>query len=146
MTVIYHKTDNGRDVRLRLDRWDAPALLEFLEAYGLEATSSDDEDEEYSILTVKDFPWPGQVKRKCTRNAGAKWPEIKPPAGSPLTAEMPADEAYAWIQVHSAKECQEALGLSRSAYYRHLPRIKEAAERAKRQREAGKSVEILRWC
>lgn len=146
MAMIDHAGDYGRDLRMRLDWRDARELLEFFEAYGLEATSDDDENGDYSTLTVKDFPWPWEVERKRTRNAGAKWPEIKPPTGSPLTAEMPADEAWEWLQAHTAKEAQEALGLSRSAYYRHLPRIKEAAERAKRQRAAGKSVEILRWC
>lgn len=132
-----------------ISNWEtARTVREVLAELGVEASievSGSGKTADVSVTLPSD---PDVAKRQRTRSAGrrparidargSKYPEIN--------GETTWKEFLEWSKSHKASECAEALGLSRSSYYRRLPEIrKRVAHEESRNAECHRKGEAETW-
>ena len=133
-----------RATNIKIDQFiaDAEGILkafEILNALGLETevklSSSGKTAEVKLVMPSHSF----YAKRMRTRNAGRNKAKVSPSEKYPeINKRMTWQEFFVWAKDHTADECAEALGWSRSTYYRRLPELRTQIkqEKARNAREA----------
>ena len=133
-----------RATNIKIDRFiaDAEGILkafDILNALGLEAEvklSSSGKTAEVKLVMPA---FCGDAERIRTRRAGRRKTRVSPNKKYPeINLDMTWQEFFVWAKDRTADECAEALGWSRSTYYRRLPELRTQIkeEKARNAREA----------
>lgn len=115
--------------------------FEILNALGLEAEvklSSTGKTAEVRLVIPAFYD---DAERIRTRNAGRPPVKVSPNKKYPeINLDMTWQEFFVWAKDRTADECAEALGWSRSTYYRRLPELRTQIKQEK-GRNAGEAAD-----
>ena len=119
------------------DRDALEGLIGALSAYGLEVSCSFSASGRTASVEVGGIPTPEEARRTMTRGAGRHRAWIALPGSSVFDSGTTCEEFLAWMaDGHTAAEAAEQLGLSRSTFFRRLPRIRELVAQERRRNAA----------